>query len=111
MVISGTTELAGLGNSCLRLRSVQAVQVLERRDQTRQVNWRVLSSDTAIMPHGGSTGTSLAFGDNLASIGQGTPTRLAGVNQPTFISCVGDGADKLTAFQSNFEGFLLDPRI
>ena len=27
---------------------------------------------------------------------------LVSVNQPTFISCVGDGADKLIAFQSNF---------
>jgi len=54
------------------------------------------------MPYGGLTDTSLAFGDNLASIGQGTPTSLVSVNQPTFISCVGDGADKLIAFQSNF---------
>ena len=35
----GPAELAGLGNSCLRLRHVQAVQVLERREEARQVNW------------------------------------------------------------------------
>jgi putative DNA primase/helicase len=33
------TKLAGLGNSCLRLRVVRAVQVLERREETGQVNW------------------------------------------------------------------------
>ena len=32
-------KLAGLGNSCLRFRVVQAVQVLERREETGQLNW------------------------------------------------------------------------
>jgi hypothetical protein len=34
-----------------------------------------------------------------------------GVSQPALTSCVCEGADKLAAFQSNFQGFLLNPHI
>ena len=40
-----------------------------RPNQTTELGF-LLSSDTATMPYGGSTAASLAFGDNLASIGQ-----------------------------------------
>ncbi len=34
-----------------------------------------------------------------------------GVSQPALTSCACEGADKLAAFQSNFQGFLLNPHI
>src|SRR6516164_4760362 len=55
--------------------------------------------------------TALATGDNRASSSQGSPTSPRGVNQPAFTSCVCEGAHKLAALQSNFQGFLLNPRI
>ena len=52
-----TTELAGLGNSCLPVRDVQAVQVLERRGEARQVN-----SLTTAAEHCPRTGKPKALG-------------------------------------------------
>src|SRR6516162_14014 len=46
-----------------------------------------------------------------ASSSQGSPTLPRAVSQPAFISCVREGADKLVAFQSDFQGFLLNPGI
>ena len=53
----------------------------------------------------------LTSGNSLTRPGQGSPISTRGINQPAFISCVCEGADKLVAFQSNFKGFRLNPRI
>src|SRR6516225_1677584 len=53
----------------------------------------------------------LAAGNSLTRPCQGSPIPTRGINQPAFISCVCEGADQSVAFQSNFKGFRLNPRI
>jgi hypothetical protein len=53
----------------------------------------------------------LVPGNGLASTSQRSPIPSRGINQPAFISCVREGADKLVALQSNFQGLPFNPRI
>ena len=54
---------------------------------------------------------SLASRNNLARSSQASRAPPWGISQPAFISRVCKGANKVTAFQSNFQGFLLNPRV
>jgi hypothetical protein len=54
---------------------------------------------------------SLASRNNLARSSQASRAAPWGISQPAFISRVCKGANKVTAFQSNFHGFLLNPRV
>jgi len=54
---------------------------------------------------------SLASRNSLARSSQASPAPPWGISQPAFISRIYEGANKLTAFQSNFQGFLLNPRV
>jgi len=54
---------------------------------------------------------ALACSNRLANPCQRSPTPLRSISQPAFITCVCEGTHKLVAFQSNLQGFLLDPCI